>query len=128
MAWIRWRGQTAHLMTTEWVTGKSRQRYLTSLGGAYAVAASVRTAIEARYPDVVVDWAAIDRALAAGPPGSRPLTPDEWNWAQVEHRLRDWATTGPEGFPNERATLLAAAAVLQSWRARLEPMTPGDTI
>lgn len=124
MAWIRWRGQTAHLMTTEWVQGKSRQRYLASLGGAYAVSASAQAALEARYPDVLFDWAAIDHALAAGPPGSHPLTPEAWTWAAVEHHLRDWAMTGPLEDPHQRATLLAAAAVLQSWRARQDQNPP----
>jgi len=123
MAWIRWRGQTAHLMITEWVQGKSRQRYLASLGGAYAVSGSVRATIEARYPDVAIDWAGIDQALAAGPPGNAPLSPLAWDWSQVEHQLREWAATGPAVFPNERGTLLAAAAVLQAWRAREESLS-----
>ncbi len=72
----------------------------------------------AQYPDVAIDWAAIDRTLAAGPRGSQPLTATAWEWAQVEHLLREWAATGPAVFPNERATMQAAAAVLQSWRVR----------
>ena len=105
-------------MTTEWVDGKSRQRYLASLGGVYAVSGSLRAAIAAQYPDVVIDWAAIDCALAVGPPGSQPLPATAWDWAYVEHLLREWAATGPEVFPNERATVQAAAAVLQAWRVR----------
>ena len=118
MAWIRWRGSTAQLMTTVWSDGHKRQRYLASLGGAYAVSLAQRAALEARFPEVPFDWAAIDRALTAGPPGSRPPTAEMWDWAHMEHLLRDWAATGPAVYPDERPALLAAAAVLQSWRAR----------
>ncbi len=58
MAWIRWRGSNAHLMTTERRPGHAVQRYLTSLGGAYSVSTAQRAAIEARYPHVSIDWAA----------------------------------------------------------------------
>jgi len=117
MAWIRWRGTTAHLMVTEWVEGKSRQRYLGSLGGDYAVSNTTRSLFAARYPDLIIDWAAIDQTLAAGPPGSHPLSPDAWDWATVEHRLRDWADR-PEASTQDRSTLVAAAYVLQRWRAQ----------
>ena len=70
MAWIRWRGSNAHLMTTERRPGHVVQRYLTSLGGAYSVSTAQRAAIEARYPHVSIDWAAIDEALAAGHAGA----------------------------------------------------------
>ncbi len=124
MAWIRWRGNTAHLMVTDHHAGKTTQRYLGSLGGAYAVTASERARIAARHPDVVVDWAAIDDALAAGPPGSPPLTVGEWDAARVEHQLREWTTTLADLEPMERQTLTAAAAVLQLWRARQPQSAP----
>lgn len=118
MAWIRWRGNTAHLMVTDHHAGKSTQRYLGSLGGAYAVSLADRARIAERHPDVVVDWAAIDDALAAGPPGSRPLPAEEWDAARIEHQLREWTTTLTGLQPVERHALAAAAAILQSWRAR----------
>lgn len=124
MAWIRWRGNTAHLMVTDHHAGKTTQRYLGSLGGAYAVTASERVRIAERHPDVVVDWSAIDDALAAGPPGSRPLTPEEWDAARVEHPLREWTITLADLQPMERQTLTAAAAVLQLWRARQPGSVP----
>ncbi|PSR32103.1 MAG: hypothetical protein C7B46_15895 [Sulfobacillus benefaciens] len=84
-------GPTAHLMITEWVQGQSRQRYLASLGGAYAVSESVRATIETRYPAVTIDWAVIDQTLAAGPSGTPLLSPLAWDWSPVEHQLREWA-------------------------------------
>ncbi len=118
MAWIRWRGSNAHLMTTERRPGHAVQRYLTSLGGAYSVSTAQRAAIEARYPHVSIDWAAIDEALAAGPPGTRALSAPEWDAVHIEHPLRMWAENGPHLFPAERAALATAARALQSWRAR----------
>ena len=62
-------------MTTERRHGQSVQRYLASLGGAYAVSPPQRAAITLRYPTVPIDWAAIDDALAAGPSAPRALDP-----------------------------------------------------
>ncbi len=124
MAWIRWRGNMAHLMITDHHAGKTTQRYLGSLGGAYAVTASERARITNRHPDVVIDWSAIDDALAAGPLGSRPLTAEEWDAARVEHQLREWTITIADLQPMERQTLTAAAAVLQLWRARQPGSAP----
>ncbi len=111
-------------MVTDPDAGKTTQRYLGSLGGAYAVTASERARITERHPDVVVDWSAIDDALAAGPPGSRPLTVEEWDTARVEHQLREWSTTLADLQPMERQTLTAAASVLQLWRARQPESVP----
>ena len=119
MAWIRWRGPNAHLMVTVWVEGKSRQRYLGSLGGVYSVQTATRAAFEARHPDLVFDWAAIDHALAAGPPATPSLPPDAWDWATVEHTLRTWAASS-EGREWERSALETAADVLREWRAGRE--------
>lgn len=124
MVWVRWRGVTAHLMVTQHHAGKTTQRYLGSLGGAYAVSASERARMEARHPDVAIDWAIIDEALAAGPPGSRPLTPEAWDAARVEHHLRTWSATLSDLAPEERRALAAAAATLQSWRTRQPESTP----
>ena len=47
----------------------------------------MRRAITDRYPDLPIDWAAIDRTLAQGPPGTPSLAPDAEDWAAVEHHL-----------------------------------------
>ena len=72
----------------------------------------------------MIDWSAIDEALAADPLGSRPLTVAEWDAARVEHQLREWSTTLADLEPMERQTLTAAAAVLQLWRARQPGFVP----
>lgn len=118
MAWIRWRGQSAQLMATIWQDGKTRQRYLASLGGVYTVPNWVQQQITDRFPTIPIDWAAIQAALVQGPPGSPPPSAAMLSWAEVEARLRDWARTGPEDYPGEHEALRAAAHVLESWRAR----------
>lgn len=119
MAWIRWRGASAQLLATVWVDGKNRQRYLGSLGGVYSATTAMRARFEARYPTLHFDGAAIDRALAAGPPNTPSLPAVAWDWAAVEHVLRDWAAS-PEGTAGERTTLERAANVLREWRAGRE--------
>lgn len=119
MAWIRWRGTSAHLMATVWVAGKNRQRYLVNLGGVYSVSSSMRRAITDRYPDLPIDWAAIDRTLAQGPPGTPPLAPDAEDWAAVEHHLRDWALRDDRPV-HDRRLLEDTADVLQDWRIQRE--------
>ncbi len=117
MAWIRWRGQSAPRMTTVWQNGKTRQRYLASLGGVYTVPEWRQQQISERFPTVPIDWVAIQAALVQGPPGNRPPSAAMLGWAEVEMRLRDWARTGPEMYAGEREALRVAARVLESWRA-----------
>lgn len=107
MAWIRWRGQSAQLMATVWEDGKSRQRYVASLGGDYSVPRG--GANKSR------------RGSRPSPSTGRRFRPpsDEMlDWAAVEERLRAWALTGPEGDSGERRALAEAARVLASWRGR----------
>lgn len=124
MAGMRWRGSIAPLMVTDHHADHTPQRYLGSRGGAYAASLSDRAPIAERHPDVVVDWAVIDDALAAGPPGSRSLTAEEWDAARVAHPLRQWTPTRTDLPPRERHTLAAAAAILPLSRARQTGSTP----
>ncbi len=126
MAWIRWRGPTAQLMATVWVHGKSRHHYLGSLGTGFTVPEPVRARITTRFPTIPVDWEAVNRALAAGPPGAPAPSPAAWHWAEVEWLLEEGSQTGPADYPSERQTLRAAAHVLREWRAREyhHPPTP----
>lgn len=123
MAFVRWRGNCAQLLVTRWENGKSRQLCLANFHGAYTVPWSVRQAVTHDYPALQIDWVAIEAALAQGPPGSRPLTPEEWDWAHCERLLTEWGH-GSAGDPAERDQLLGAAAVLQSWRARRDRASP----
>lgn len=117
MAFIRWRGHCAQLLMTEYREGRSHQICLANLRGAYAVPVTLRADIRERYPEIVMDWAAIDHALAAGPPGAHPLSPEQLSWLDVERHLRAWAEEA-HGDPHERSVLQQAADVLVHWRAR----------
>ena len=67
MAFVRWRGNSAQLLATVYDQGRSRQILLANLHGAYATTASVRKTVAEQFPEVVIDWHAVDRALATGP-------------------------------------------------------------
>ena len=116
MAFVRWRGNCAQLLATVSVQGRSRQICLANLEGRYAVPEWIRTRVQAEHPAIRVDWERIDRALAAGPAGSAPLTAPQQSCLEVEFQLRAWAHD-PDLFPAERAALEHAAQVLTNWRA-----------
>ena len=123
MAFIRWRGNSATLLTTVYEQGKSRQVRLARLGTGYEVSLSVRRYVAERYPNIPVDWTAINTAMAHGPMGSPPLTAEGLNFLEVENRLREWAQL-PCPFPRERDALSMAAEVLVHWRARQNSIDP----
>ncbi|PSR25977.1 MAG: hypothetical protein C7B46_20415 [Sulfobacillus benefaciens] len=118
MAFVRWRGHSAQLLTTVYDQGRSRQILWANLHGAYATTPSVRKAVAAEFPDVVIDWHAVDQALAIGPSSSPPPSPAQLEWATVASWLQDWAMDRTQGFSAERAALQAAAQVLTAWQAR----------
>ena len=119
MAFVRWRGHCAQLLTTVYEQGRSRQILLANLHGAYAVSPSLQEAITAQFPSISVDWARINRALALGPPGTPTPSPQQESWLGVAEALRTWAEQAAD-WPSDRRDLLAAAAVLTSWHAREE--------
>ncbi|MHB1685657.1 MAG: hypothetical protein ACYCYO_23075 [Bacilli bacterium] len=117
MAFVRWRGHCAQLLTTRYEQGRSRQLLLANLGSGYSVARYTQQDVRERFPDIAVDWTAVTRALAEGPPGSEQLSTRQWSYFEVEQVLRQWALQ-PNPYPGETQELLAAAHVLTSWRAR----------
>ena len=74
MAFVRWRGNCAQLLATVTDQGRPRHLLLANLHGAYRTTPSVWQQVAQRFPTVVVDWAAIDRALAQGP-ATAPAAP-----------------------------------------------------
>lgn len=123
MAFVRWRGNSAELVTTIYDQGRSRQLHLAALGCMRCVYADVRADVAARFPQVPVDWDAVDLALAQGPPAHRPqgaASPpnDRLEWLQLERRLRYWAGLTEPVRTREAVCLRAAAALLSDWRHR----------
>ena len=117
MAFIRWRGRCAQLLTTVYVSGRSKQILLTNLPDFY-VPEPVKRCVAEKFPDIKVDWVAIARSLASGPPNIlKEKTPVEHlDMAAVEQYLRKWSQEAKE--INDAHRLGAAATVLTEWRAR----------
>jgi len=123
MAFVRWRGNCAQLLMTEYVQGKSRQVLLANLNSGYFVTEATKRHVAQRFPQVVVDWAMVDQSMAKGPPQSQPLTQQEWDFAAVEHALRQWASSSsPYAMQKEVSMLLQVAEVLTRWRT-IQPST-----
>lgn len=125
MAFIRWRGRCAQLLTTVYVDGRSKQITLTNIPGFY-ISEADKQLIEKKFPDVNVDWQAIARSLAEGPPGilKEKVPAEHLEMAVVEHHLRKWAAESQ--VANDARHLWAAAAVLTEWRARFYQTNEND--
>ena len=117
MAFVRWRGNCAQLLTTITVDGRPRQQLLLNLRGAYATTPRIWAQVAANFPGVRVDWAAVDRALAAGPPTASVARPEQLTAAAIAHQLRVWATSDQIPGP-DRHLLDHAAAILIRWQSQ----------
>lgn len=120
MAFVRWRGYSATLLTTVYEQGNSRQILLAALGCGYRVPTGVREDVTDRFPTVFIDWNAVNRAMAKGPPRCTPLTQKQLTYLEVEQYLQKWATQAAP-YPSESQQLLAAANVLNAWCSRENP-------
>ncbi len=92
MAFVRWRGCSAQLLTTVYENGRSKQIVLAKLPEFYA-SDLTKMRVAEKFPHIKVDWAAIDRALAQGPPSGvlkQDTPPEHLDYAAVEHYLRQW--------------------------------------
>ena len=67
MAFVRWRGQYAQLVATVYEAGRYRKITLASLHDFYA-SDLAKLRVAEKFPHIKVDWEAVDRALAQGPP------------------------------------------------------------
>lgn len=122
MAFVRWRGLCAQLLTTEYTQGRSRQVLILNLRSGYTVPAWMRTQVKEKFPSVPVDWGKVEEALAIGPPGTPPLVQEQWDYLRVEQALRAWCKS-KELMPCDTVTLQSAAQVLTNLRTR----DPRDT-
>lgn len=115
MAFIRWRGRCAQLLATVYVDGRSKKITLLSIPGFHISEGDKKTVAQ-KFPSIEVDWVAIARSLAEGPPDMKEKTPAEHlDMAVVEDYLRKWAKEA--SYQNDAHRLITAAAVLTEWRA-----------
>jgi len=116
MAFVRWRGKCAQLLTTIYTDKGSKQVTLTTLPD-FHVSQETRQEVERNYPDVKLDWNKITRTLAKGSPEMMKKIPDEhMDMAEVESHLRKWAAQADNRTDANR--LYLAADVLLGLRAR----------
>lgn len=115
MAFVRWRGRCAQLLATVYDGGRSKQITLACLPGFY-VPESTKRYVAEEFPGVKVDWEAVNRSLAEGPPGllKQKVPARQLDMALVEQYLREWAAEAEEAVDASR--LYAAAEVLTRWR------------
>ncbi|GEO28165.1 hypothetical protein AAC03nite_39500 [Alicyclobacillus acidoterrestris] len=71
-----------------------------------------------RFPTIPVDWNAVNRAMAEGPPGEAQLTDLQLSYLDVENHLREWAKSS-KSSPLESQQLIVTANLLSSWRSRM---------
>lgn len=120
MAFVRWRGQYAQLVATVYEAGLSRKITLAGLSEFYASELTKRRVAE-RFPHIKVDWEAVDRSLAQGPPPGilkQNTPPEHLDYAAVEHYLRKWADDAEvANLTGDATDLRIAAGVLTRWRA-----------
>ena len=74
LAFVRWCGNSADLLTTVYEGGRSRQVRLAGLGGRYTVEPQIREAVGRRFPHIRIDGDAVERALTVGPPHEQAAT------------------------------------------------------
>ena len=117
MAFVRWRGNCAQLLTTVYDQGRSRQILLANLRSGFCTSPTLWAAVADQFPTIRVDWAAVDRALAQGPVTGPPATPTQMLWAGVAHQLMEWAMNPQYGDPQERAVIRQAADILTGWQS-----------
>jgi len=119
MAFVRWRSCCAQLLTTVYENGRSKQIVLARLPEFYA-SDLTKMRVAEKFPEVKVDWAAVDRALAQGPPSGvlkQDTPPEHLDYAAVEHYLRQWADEAEKAdMGNDATKLRIAAGVLTQWR------------
>ncbi|MEM0138965.1 MAG: hypothetical protein QW100_04530 [Thermoplasmatales archaeon] len=119
MPFVRWRGRCAQLIATVYKDGRSQKITLACLSGFY-VSPNTKRYVAENFPGIKVDWVAVDRALAQGPPAIlKTSTPSEHlDWATIENRLRTLAARADkENLAHEASCLYKAADILTGWRA-----------
>jgi hypothetical protein len=94
VAFLRWQGPNALLVHNRREGGKVRQQVLVYFGRRRHVPLRVRVDVARRFPDVRVDWQAVEEALRARS-GEAPTTDSAIAWAYFTARLMGWKPGKP---------------------------------
>ena len=119
MAFVRWRGRCCELIATVYENGRSKKITLANLQAFY-VPEWIKKKVAVNFPGIKVDWLAVERALAQGPPAilTKSTPPEHLDMATVEHYLRKWADDISKKNRIKKANdLRTAADVLTEMRA-----------
>jgi hypothetical protein len=111
MAFVRWRGRCCELIATVYENGRSKKAVLANFH-EFFVDKWTRQAVAEKFPGIKVDWLAVDRVLAQGPPAgpTRKKTHDQLDMDAIEHHLRKWADDAEKANRTKEAGYLRVAA------------------
>jgi hypothetical protein len=119
MAFVRWRGRCCELIATVYENGRSKKITLANLQEFY-VPEWIKQEVAEKFPGIKIDWLAVDRALAQGPPDilTKGTPPEHLDMATIEHYLRKWADDiSKTNRIKDAGYLRAAARILMEMRA-----------
>jgi hypothetical protein len=93
MAFVRWRGRCCELLATVYENDRPTKQVTLAKFHDFFVDKWTRQEVAERFPGIKVNWLAVDRALAQGPPGilAKSTPAEHLDMATTEHYLRKWA-------------------------------------
>lgn len=110
MAFVRWRGNTAQILASAWIDGKSKQiRVLSLPPGERTVSKGLKEVVASQLPSVTIDWDEIQTLLDAGPGGGE--------YMRVAVQLFEWSAS-LDLTREERQKLREASDVLMAFSLR----------
>jgi hypothetical protein len=119
MAFVRWRGRCCELLATVYDNGRSRKILLANIHDFY-VPEWVKEEVAQKFPGIKVDWLAVDRTIAQGPPDIliKNTPPEHLDMATIERYLRKWADDLTGAKRSKEADFLRVTAnILTGMRA-----------
>jgi hypothetical protein len=119
MAFVRWRKRCCELIATVYENGASKKIILANIHDFY-VPEWVKQEVAQKFPNIKVDWLAVDRAVARGPRNflTKDTPSEHVDMATIEHYLRKWADDLTKTKrPKEADYLRTTAYILKEMRS-----------
>ena len=113
MAFVRWRGRCCELIATVYENGRSKKITLANIHDFYAPG-WLKEEVAMKFPGIKVDWLAVDRAIAKGPPRflTKDIPGEHLDAATIEHYLRKWADDLAKSKRSKEADYLRTTACI----------------